>query len=151
MTAFRLEKILAPTDLSPPAEAAVRYAHMLAEKFGAELHVLHVAADLDEAARLRGATGVLEAGAGADAYDQWLAALLGEPGTVRRVEAVRIGTDVGATICKYAGAQSIDLIVMATHGRTGLTHLLMGSIAEQVLRAAPCPLLTMRPSGGGTA
>jgi universal stress protein A len=151
MTAFRLEKILAPTDLSPPAEAAVRYAHMLAEKFAAELHVLHVAADLDEAARLHGATGVLDVGAGADAYDQWLAALLGEPGTVRRVEAVRIGSDVADTICKYASSQAIDLIVMATHGRTGLTHLLMGSIAESVLRAAPCPLLTMRPAGGGAA
>jgi universal stress protein A len=151
MTAFRLEKILAPTDLSPPAEATVRYAHMLAEKFGAELHVLHVSADLEEAARLHGATGVLDAGAGADAYDGWLAALLGEAGTVRRVEAVRIGTDVSGIICHYASSLEMDLIVMATHGRTGLTHLLMGSIAEQVLRAAPCPLLTMRPSGAGAA
>lgn len=151
MTAFRLEKILAPTDLSPPAEAAVRYAHVLAEKFGAELHVLHVTANLEEAARLHGATGVLEAGANADAYDGWLAALLGEAGTVRRVEAVRIGTDVSGIICHYASSLEMNLIVMATHGRTGLLHLLMGSVTEQVFRAAPCPLLTIRPAAGGAA
>ena len=144
MTAFRLDKILAPTDLSPSAEAAVRYAHGLAERFGAELHVLHMAADLTEAARLHGATGVVDSSPGADEYDRWLAALLGEAGAVRRVEVVRIGTDVAAAICQYAQSEGIDLIVMATHGRTGLTHLLMGSVAEHVLRAAPCPLLTIR-------
>jgi nucleotide-binding universal stress UspA family protein len=144
MAPFRLDKILAPTDLSSRAETAVQYAHALAERFGAELHVLHVAADLDEAARLHGATGVLDTSTGADDYDRWLAALLGEPGTVRRVEAVRIGTDPADTICHYARAEAIDLIVMATHGRTGLMHLFLGSVAERVLRDAPCPLLTLR-------
>ncbi len=144
MTPLRLDRILAPTDLSPPAEAAVQYAHALAERFDAELHVLHVATDLDELARLHGATGVIDSSAGADAYDQWLAALLGEAGGLRRVEAVRINTDVGGAICHYARAEAIDLIVMATHGRTGLTHLLLGSITERVLREAPCPLLTLR-------
>jgi nucleotide-binding universal stress UspA family protein len=149
MTSLRLEKILAPTDLSPPAEAAVRYAHALAERFGAELHVLHVAADAAEAARLHGATGIVDASAAGDDYDRWLAALLGEAGNVRRVEVVLIGSEVASKICQYAQVQATDLIVMATHGRTGLRHLLMGSVAEQVLRAAPCPLLTLR--GGGRA
>lgn len=146
MTAVRLDKILAPTDLSPRAEAAVQYAHGLAERFGAELHVLHIAADLTEAARLHGATGIVDTSASADDYDRWLAALLGEAGSVRRVEAVRIGSDVADAICRYAQSEAIDLIVMATHGRTGLTHLLMGSVAEQVLRSAPCPVLTIRGS-----
>jgi universal stress protein A len=140
----RLDRILAPTDLSPFAERAVAYAHGLAEKFGAELHVLHVAADLTEAAKLHGATGVVEP-AGQDEYDRWLAGLLGEAGNVRRVEAVRIGGDVAETIDKYARELDIDLIVLATHGRTGLSHLLMGSVAESVLRAAPCPVLVLRP------
>lgn len=141
---LRLNKILAPTDLSQPAEAAVQYAHALAERFGAELHVLHVAADLDEAAKLHGATGVIDPSTGTDDYDQWLAALLGEAGGVRRIEAVRLGSDVAGTICHYAQSEAIDLIVMATHGRTGLRHLLLGSVAEHVLRDAPCPLLTLR-------
>src|SRR5947209_19797275 len=102
MTAVRLDKILAPTDLSARAEAAVQYAHGLAERFGAELHVLHIAADLTEAARLHGATGVVDTSPSADDYDRWLAALLGEAGSVRRVEAVRIGSDVAGTICRYA-------------------------------------------------
>jgi nucleotide-binding universal stress UspA family protein len=148
MTALRLAKILAPTDLSPPAEAAVAYAHALAERFGAELHVLHVATNLDELTRLHGATGVLDTSAAADDYDTWLAGLLGEAGAVRRVEAVRIGADVASTICHYAQAEAIDLIVMATHGRTALIHLVLGSVAEHVLRAAPCPLLTLRGWAG---
>src|SRR6516162_2701671 len=130
MTPLRLNKILAPTDLSRPAESAVGYAHALAERFGAELHVLHVAADLTEAARLHGATGIVEPSSEADDYDRWLAALLGEPGNVRRVETVLIGTDVAGAVCKYAQSTAIDLIIMATHGRTGLTHVLMGSVAE---------------------
>jgi nucleotide-binding universal stress UspA family protein len=149
MTPLRLDKILAPTDLSPRAEAAVQYAHALAERFGAELHVLHVTADLTEMARLHGATGVIDTSATADDYDQWLAGLLGEAGPVRRVEAVRINADVAGTIGRYAQAEAIDLIVMATHGRTGLTQLLLGSVAEQVLRSAPCPVLTIR--GGSTS
>lgn len=144
MPPLKLDRILAPTDLSPFAERAVSYAHSLAEKFGAELHVLHVAGDLTEAARLHGTTGVNEP-TGDDDHDRWLAALLGEPGTVRRIEAVRIGTDVADTICQYARSQGADMIVLATHGRTGLSHLLMGSVAESVLRAAPCPVLVLRP------
>src|SRR5437764_8816395 len=127
--------MLAPTDLSAPAEAAVRYAHALAERFGAELHVLHVAADLEEAARLHGATGVIEPGA-RDDYDAWLSALLGEAGNVRRIEVVRINSDIAGAVLDYARSQTIDLIVMSTHGRTGLAHVLLGSVAERVFRSS---------------
>jgi nucleotide-binding universal stress UspA family protein len=50
-------------------------------------------------------------------------------------------------IVRYARTQEIDLIVLATHGRTGLAHLLIGSVAENVVRTAPCPVLTVRPEG----
>ena len=50
-------------------------------------------------------------------------------------------------IIRYARKQEIDLIVLATHGRTGLTHVLLGSVAENVVRTAPCPVLTVRPEG----
>jgi nucleotide-binding universal stress UspA family protein len=49
-------------------------------------------------------------------------------------------------IVRVAAAEEVDLIVMATHGRTGLSHLFMGSVAERVIRTAPCPVLTMRPT-----
>src|SRR5439155_8449112 len=110
-------RILAPTDLSPFAERAVRYAHRLAETLGAELHVLHVARDAAELAAQMPVTGVVDPANLADDYHRWLAALLGERGTVRRVEAVRVGADVAETIRQYAASQEADLIVMATHGR----------------------------------
>jgi nucleotide-binding universal stress UspA family protein len=138
-------RILAPTDLSPIAERAVRYAHTLAGKLGAELHVLHVVPDVAHLAPLVPVTGVVDPENLSDDYHRWLATLVGEPGTVRRVEAVRVGADVAETIRKYAELQEVDLIVMATHGRTGLTHLLVGSVAEKMLRVAPCPVLVIRP------
>ena len=54
-----------------------------------------------------------------------------------------IGTPAGS-IVEYAGGHDIDLIVMGTHGRGGMSHLLMGSVAERVVRTAPCPVLTVR-------
>jgi nucleotide-binding universal stress UspA family protein len=53
-------------------------------------------------------------------------------------------------IIEVANAKKVDLIVMATHGRTGLSHLVMGSVAERVLRMAPCPVLTIRPTSAST-
>jgi nucleotide-binding universal stress UspA family protein len=50
-------------------------------------------------------------------------------------------------IVRYARTQEIDVIVLATHGRTGLAHVLIGSVAENVVRTAPCPVLTVRPEG----
>jgi len=52
------------------------------------------------------------------------------------------------TIVEIAEAEKVDLIVMATHGRTGFSHLFMGSVAERVVRTAPCPVLTIHPTGG---
>ena len=78
----------------------------------------------------------------------------GKPSQV--VTAVRWGSPVEA-IVDYADEQQIDLIVIATHGRTGLSHVLLGSVAERIVREAPCPVLTIRdshrvaPAGGGGA
>jgi nucleotide-binding universal stress UspA family protein len=141
---LKWERVLVPTDFSRFANSAVGYAHALAEKFGAELHVLYVVKDYSEAIAEHALTGVLGPGAEQDEFDRWLAGLLGEPGTVRRVTAVRVGDDVAATVAKYCDRHGIDLIVLATHGRTGLKHLLFGSIAEKVLRTAPCPVLSLR-------
>jgi nucleotide-binding universal stress UspA family protein len=101
--------------------------------------------DEEKALAQYAATGVIDASQPQDDYNRWLAELVGEAGDVRRVEAVRVGTDIPEAILRYAKHNDIDLIVMATHGRTGLTHLLMGSVAEKVVRAAPCPVLTLRP------
>jgi universal stress protein A len=145
MEPLKWERILVPTDLSPLAGKAVDYAHALAEKVKAELHVLHIVSNMNELAKEHGATGLIEPGAGQDDYDDWLAALIGESGTVRRVEAMRLSHHPHEAIIDYATKQNIELIVMGTHGRSGLKHLLMGSVTEKVLRGAPCPVLVIRP------
>jgi len=144
MNTTKWERILAATDFSPFGNRAVAEAHALAEKFGAELHVLHVVDNVDDMAEKNGATGTLEPDEVADGPKAWLAELLGEPGTVRRVDAVLYGKNVAKTIARYATAKKIDLIVVASHGRTGLAELWMGSVAQKVVRTAPCPVLVLR-------
>lgn len=145
MPPFKWQRILVPTDFSAFAESAVGYAHGLAELTQAELHVVHVAREASEITR--NIHGVLEASGGEEEPNAWLASLLGEPGTVRRVEVVRISEDVPGAIAAYARKAEADLVVIASHGRTGLRHLLMGSVAEELLRRAPCPVLVLRPEG----
>ena len=145
MNEFKLTHILAPTDQSAFSQKAVAYAREIAKQFQAELHVLHVMKDADKAIAQFAVTGVIDASQPQDEYSQWLAQLVGETGDVRRVESVQIDKDIPEAIVRYAKHHDIDLIVLATHGRTGLTHLLMGSVAERVMRAAPCPVLTLPP------
>lgn len=144
MRTVQWERMLVSTDFSSHSGAAVDYAHQLAEKMGAELHVLHVATSLQELVQY-GVGGASEAESAESYQNAWLASLLGARGNVRRIEAVRVGQDVAAAIVKYAGENQIDLMVIATHGRTGLTHLLMGSVAEKLIRTMPCPVLVIRP------
>jgi universal stress protein A len=139
-------RILATTDFSPLANRAVDYAHAIAQDFGAELHVLHVAADASRGISEHGVSAILDPVEGADERSEWLRRLLGESSTVRRVEAVQLGTDIADKIVHYARTKGIDLVVMATHGRSGVQHFWLGSIVERVLRSAPCPVLVLRPT-----
>ncbi|MEZ6141080.1 MAG: universal stress protein [Zavarzinella sp.] len=144
--AIQWEKILVATDLSKESNNSVDYAHNLAETLGAELHVLHVVEDISQMAQQYGVTGVIEPGQPQSAYDQWLAGLLGETGKIRRVEVVRLGDDPVDVITNYAKSNEISLIVIATHGRTGLREIIMGSVAQGVVKYAPCPVLVIRAS-----
>jgi nucleotide-binding universal stress UspA family protein len=118
----------------------------LAEKCGAELHVLNVTPDVSDAVAKHGTCGTFVFGEANDERTEWLGRLMGENGTVRRVEAVHVESAVAEGITHYAKDHAIDLIVLATHGRTGLAHFWLGSIAEKVIRTAPCPVLAIRPS-----
>jgi len=138
-------RILATTDLSPFANRAVTYAHQLAEEHKAELHVLHVVGSVSAMVAEHGASGMLDP-EDENSRSGWLAGLLGEAGSIRRVEVVRVGHDIPQTIVHYAKNNGMDLIVIATHGRTGLSHALVGSVAEKVLRAAACPVLAIPPA-----
>ena len=141
-------RILVPTDFSPPSDAALEYARAVAARFGASLHLLHVVDDPYRAALA------------AEVYVPEVEGLRDElvgSGVARLREQLRTSDarDVGATtdavigtpawtIVEYAGSHDIDLIIMGTHGRGGMSHLFMGSVAERVVRTAPCPVLTVR-------
>ena len=142
-----IRRVLFPTDFSEPAEYAWPYALKFAKEFGAEVHLVHVVAppprlteayavNFDPERMVKSLTA--EANASMDqqveAAKSW--------GLLFRRE-VRVGVDF-REIIDYATKQEIDLIVMATHGRTGLAHVLLGSVAEKVVRKAPCPVLTIK-------
>lgn len=145
-----LERILVPHDFSETSAAAVRYAVSLARTFGAELHFLYVDAGAQlsmDAAFPIGLDGALEAAA----RDRLLRILSpAEHAVLQPRFVVRTGVPA-AEIGRYASDAGADLIVMGTHGRGALAHALLGSVAEQVVRTAPCPVLTVRnPRGGAT-
>lgn len=148
MASRKWTRILATTDFSPFASRAVSYAHELAEQLGAELHVLHVARSIHELAVEHGTSGRLGPSSTEADGGEWLADLLGETRSIERIEAVRVGQDIAQTIIHYAQQNEIDVIVIATHGRTGLPHAVLGSIAEKVMRSSPCPLLALPPTFG---
>jgi nucleotide-binding universal stress UspA family protein len=130
----RFRKILVPTDFSPTSDVALDYAREIAGRFGASLHLLHV---LEE--QLMPGPFAFE-----EAKARLTRRMARREGDVAAASAQVVGGRGADTIIDYAEELGIDLIVMGTHGRTGLAHLLIGSVAERVLRSAPCPVLTVR-------
>jgi nucleotide-binding universal stress UspA family protein len=143
-----LKNILVATDFSESADAALAYGRALARTFGATLHVLHVADDMY--LKLGGyayAAVLPELQQDVERHArQRLADLLvdNDPVPLPTESAVLTAATPAPTIVSYAAKNDIDLIVVGTHGRSGLTHLVMGSVAERVARTAHCPVLTVR-------
>lgn len=140
-----IRRILFPTDFSEPARHAQGYAKTLAEKFGAELHVIHVVPEVIMPATDSIAVWTLPEGsmkAQVESAERQLASVAGDAA----IRTVTVGFPV-EEIMKYAKEHSIDLLVVGTHGHTGLSHLLLGSVAEKLVRLASCPVLTVHPTG----
>jgi universal stress protein A len=143
-----LHRILVPTDFSKHSHNALTYAVAFAEKFGAELYLLHVVQDL--ALFLPDAvtstpplvmpvdqiTAASRTALERVVREQGLGHLTVHPEVIE-------GTPF-AEIIRFAREKDVDLIVMGTHGHTGLAHVLLGSVTEKVVRKAPCPVLTVR-------
>jgi nucleotide-binding universal stress UspA family protein len=145
---IEIRTILAPSDFSAHAAQAVRYACALAERFGARLHLLHVIPDIVPAGPDPMLTPVLPPEYYTDMEAQSRATLddLIEPSWGKATSvtsSVRWGNPV-EEIVEEARTAGVDLLVIATHGRTGLSHVLLGSVAERIVREAPCPVLTIR-------
>lgn len=148
--AIDIKRVLLPTDFSSYSATATKYACELATRFDAELHLLH-ALEVHLSSTPGFGMGlalpqyVHESKA---AVEKALAGVLDPQWAVGRkvVQAVVEGSPK-VEIVRYARTQEIGLIVLATHGRSGLAHVIIGSVAESVVRTAPCPVLTVRPEG----
>lgn len=149
-----IKRILIATDFSDCSREAVDYALSWAESLGAELHIVHV---FERPAYFE--VGVSHSLQLRHNVDEWIREVKHE--ATRQLDALvqeakgrrpgvhgalREGPTVDE-ILKAAEETSADLIVIGTHGRTGLPHVLLGSVAERVVRSAPCPVLTVRSKG----
>jgi universal stress protein A len=145
------KRILVPTDFSDPSDAALDYARVLAGQFNATIQLLHVveppfdAAAFSNEALIGNTAGIYEA-LMTEARSQL--ACRARPDDIARhgITTEIVTGQSAATIVQYATDHRMDLIVMGTHGRTGIAHLLMGSVAEHVVRRAVCPVMTVRYS-----
>jgi nucleotide-binding universal stress UspA family protein len=144
-----LKQILVATDFSEPSDAALTYGRELAKTFKATLHLVHVG------------TPVSSVVYGAEGYAASIPELQEEldEAAIKQMDDLLVDNDPrplptkrqlltsvspASAIVDYATKERIDLIVTGTHGRGAVAHLLMGSVAERIVRTAPCPVLTVR-------
>jgi nucleotide-binding universal stress UspA family protein len=150
LSADHVERIVVPVDFSQHAKLALAYARELAAVYGAHLHLLHV---VDEVVYPDFYPPIMPSGGSIteELRDQSLEKLRGLLTTAEgsEVEAdVHVGAGRAApAIADFAKDQAIDLIVIASHGLTGISHVLLGSVTEQVVRRAPCPVFTVKAFG----
>ncbi|GBD88380.1 putative universal stress protein [bacterium BMS3Abin03] len=147
---FKIKNILLPTDFSSRSKAAVEYAIELADQYKAKLHVLHVlektppvlairSFDLSEEKILESINQEAQ-----KSLDKTVEEIKNKA-AVQIVPVIKKGIDF-EEIVNYSEKEEIDIIVIATHGRTGLMHTLIGSVAEKVIRHAKCPVLVITPA-----
>ena len=146
-----IKRILCPIDFSEGSSAALEHALFFVERFGAELELLHawqipysVRPDLMLWMEAGVSQSIFEAtrDQAATAMQQQVAQI---PAALRaRTEGRTVHGDPVTAILDALGGKTYDMVVMGTHGRTGFSHLLMGSVAERVVRRSPVPVLTVR-------
>lgn len=144
-SSFSLKRILVPIDFSDCSKKALRYAVAFARQFGAELHLLYVV-QLNYYVGDFGTVDIalLETEMRKSGEKQLASLAESEVGPQLRCEkSVRTGRTV-SEIVAVAKETEADLIIISTHGHTGLKHVLLGSVAENVVRHAPCPVLIVR-------
>ena len=141
-----INKILVPVDFTPHSESAIRYARMIAKKFKATIVLMHVIEPFTYSV-----TDTIQV------VNHYRALrTIAEPlmvGLERSLKKDRLKVETIVTkgtpyleIVRRIPKAKVDIIIMGTHGRTGLKHLLMGSVADRVVRLSPCPVITVRGS-----
>ena len=147
----QLKKILVPTDGSDTSKSAMQYAVELAKSFQAKIILVMVADDryLDWMGPAYFSTSMLEEiekntleQAKKGLTDFWPSSL----DASENITTLVIKGNPVDEIIDFAKREDIDMIVMGTHGRTGVSHMMIGSVAEKVVRLSPCPVLTVKPA-----
>lgn len=146
---FDIKTIVVPTDFSKISFSAFEYARNMAERMNAEIHLIHVMEKTPPplAGQYSGTTEeekLISMEKELRSRLSETAETLSEDSNIRIVEVFRIGTDY-EEIVNYSKEINSDLIVIATHGRTGIFHTLLGSVAEKVIRFSKCPVLVISP------
>jgi nucleotide-binding universal stress UspA family protein len=148
---IQIKNILAPTDFSVPSRHALKYAAELAKRFQAQLHLVTV---VENVIPLVPEAGMLFRAQADQLVEQQKAArhalerVADDPALLALKPRTRVlAGSAHAEILALAKSLEVDLLVVGTHGRTGLSHLFMGSVAEKLVRLATCPVLTVHPEG----
>lgn len=145
----KIDLILVPTDFSDLSCEAFPWASLLAQQFNAKILIVHVISEL-AAEEMISKSGnpwenVLKQEDNA-MIEKFQSCMLSD---IKQLIETQTLVEVGPVVEKLIEAvkkKDADLIVMATHGRTGLSHALMGSVTEKILQQAPCPVFTVRPN-----
>ena len=141
---MEIKRILVPTDFSDYSEKALNWAASIAEQWNSQVYLCHIIPQPSYPSMLGGADLVkFETGLQSTAETQ-LQDLIEklQNRNIQTTTRVSLGEPFN-DICRIAEEERIDLIIMGTHGRTGLSHALLGSVAERVVRYAPCPVLVI--------
>lgn len=152
-TALSVKNVLFATDFSATSDAALPYAIAICRHFGSTLHIAHVLSDASILMMTGGVDYVSMSTVYQDAHTEArekLDQISGRLEAIPHHNYVRHG-QVWENLAGLVEDEKIDLIVLGTHGRTGLGKLLLGSVAEDILRQAPCPVLTVGPKVSGRA
>lgn len=145
---IEIKKVLVPTDFSETSQAATKYAVELAKKFNAKIYLLNVIEDpivympMFESYALPPKEDFESFSE--TRLDNWI---LDEDKGDLEIETKWIHGNPFVDILRFAKQEAVDLIVVGTHGHSFAAHLLLGSVAEKVVRKASCPVLTVRPEG----
>jgi nucleotide-binding universal stress UspA family protein len=141
---LKIRHLLVPIDFSKLSEKALRYAVGIAGQFGAEITLMHVVEQVVTATDWVYPFTLADFPIARDTLTKKLGELAKDTG-VKTNTVVHMGNPA-RQIVDTAREREVDLIVLSTHGYTGLKHALLGSVAEKVVRHAPCPVLTVRPN-----
>jgi universal stress protein A len=143
-----LKKILVTTDLSEYSAAALDHAFSFGLLYASKMYVLHVVESAGSLFPLHGSEGDKSLHAAhtvEGAHEKLDQFILSHIGTERKVLPVVRSGIPSEEIMRFAEEEGIDMIVMATHGRTGLQHILLGSVTERIVRRSHVPVLTVKP------